>query len=86
MDTDGTNTETVSTQEEAPAGKTGRPPPIILTTPTNLIKLQKKLKDVVSENFEFRNTRNGTRVLTKSLADFQSVNSYPPLPNRTQPG
>jgi hypothetical protein len=28
---------------------------------------------VVAENFEFRSTRNGTRVITKSLADFQSV-------------
>jgi hypothetical protein len=45
MDTDGTNTEIVSTQEEAPAGKTGRPPPIIPTTTINLIQLQKKLKD-----------------------------------------
>jgi hypothetical protein len=58
------------------AGKPGRPPPIILTTPTNLIQLQKQLKDVVAETFEFRNTRNGTRVLMKSLADFQSVKSY----------
>jgi hypothetical protein len=31
---------------------------------------------VVAENFEFRNTRNGTRVLTKSLADFESIKSY----------
>jgi hypothetical protein len=57
-------------------GKKGRPPPIILTTPTNLIQLQKQLKNVVPETFEFHNTRNGTRVLTKSLADFQSVKSY----------
>jgi hypothetical protein len=31
---------------------------------------------VVSENFEFRSTRNGTRVLTRNLADFQSVKSH----------
>jgi hypothetical protein len=30
---------------------------------------------VVAENFEFRSTRNGTRVITKGLADFQSVKS-----------
>jgi hypothetical protein len=76
MDTDAASTEVVSTQQEATAGKTGRSPPIILTTPTNLVQLQKQLKDVVAETFEFRNTRNGTRVLTKSLADFQSVKSY----------
>jgi hypothetical protein len=76
MDTDATSMETANTQEKAPAGKAGIPPPIILTTPTNLIQLQKQLKDVVAETFEFRHTRNGTRVLTKSLADFQSVKSY----------
>jgi hypothetical protein len=75
MDTETPATEG-STSEDTAAGKPGRPPPIILTTPTNLIQLQKQLKDVVAETFEFSNTRNGTRVLTKSLADFQSVKSY----------
>jgi hypothetical protein len=45
--------------------KTGRPPPIILTSATNLITLQAKLKGLVHVSFEFRNTRNGTRVITK---------------------
>jgi hypothetical protein len=31
---------------------------------------------VVSEKFEFRSTRNGTRVITRSMANFQSVNSH----------
>jgi hypothetical protein len=31
---------------------------------------------VVSENFEFLSTRNETRVITRSLADFQSVRSF----------
>jgi hypothetical protein len=30
---------------------------------------------VVSENFEFRSTRNGTEVITRSLVDFQFVKS-----------
>jgi hypothetical protein len=76
MDTDATTMEVVSTQEEAAAGKTGRPPPIILTLAINLIQLQKQLKDVVEGSFEFRTTRNGTRVLMKSLADFQSVKCF----------
>lgn len=50
-------------------------PQIILTSAVNLIQLQKQLKNVVEGNFEFRSTRNGTRVITKSLADFQSVKS-----------
>jgi hypothetical protein len=41
----------------------------------NLLQLQKQLKEVVSENFEFRGTRNGTRVITRSTADFQSIKS-----------
>jgi hypothetical protein len=46
-------------------GKTGRPPPIVLTSAVNLIQLQKQLKGVAKENFEFRSSRNGTRVVTK---------------------
>jgi hypothetical protein len=75
MDTEAPTTEGY-TSEDTTAGKPGRPPPIILTTPINLIQLQKQLKDVVAETFEFCNTRNGTRVLTKSLVDFQSIKSY----------
>jgi hypothetical protein len=48
----------------------------ILTSTTDLIRLQKQLKIVLKENFEFRSTRNGTRVITRSMADFQSVKSH----------
>jgi hypothetical protein len=74
MDTDSANSE-ASCKETTP-GKTGRPPPIILTSAVNLIQLQKQLKGVVSEDFEFRSTRNETRVITRGLADFQSIKSY----------
>jgi hypothetical protein len=36
--------------------------PIILTSTINLIQLQKQLKGLVEGSFEFRNTRNGTRI------------------------
>jgi hypothetical protein len=72
---DSTNTEASPCEAKAPA-KRGRPPPIVLTFAVNLIQLQKQLKGVVSENFEFRSTRNGTRVITRSMADCQSVNSH----------
>jgi hypothetical protein len=75
MDTDSTNTETTPL-EAAASAKPGRPPPIVLTSAVNLIPLQKQLKCVVSENFEFRSTRNGTRVITRNMADVQSVKSY----------
>jgi hypothetical protein len=40
MDTEVSGAE-VNSNEEAVPGKTGRPPPIILTSTTNLIHLQK---------------------------------------------
>jgi hypothetical protein len=38
--------------------------------------MQKQLKGVVSEKFEFRSRRNGTRVITRNMADFQSMKSH----------
>jgi hypothetical protein len=64
MDTDTSGTEAMP-HEEAVPGKTGRPPPVVLTSATNLIQLQKQLKGVVKDNFEFRSTRNGNRAITK---------------------
>jgi hypothetical protein len=71
MDTDSTN-ESSPFKATAPA-KTGRPPPIVLTSAVYIILLQKQLKRMVSENFELRRTRNGTRVITRSMADLQSM-------------
>jgi hypothetical protein len=62
--------------EETVPDKTGRPPPIILTSQANLIQLQKQLKNVVKGDFEFRSTRNGTRVVTKGMAVFEAVKSH----------
>jgi hypothetical protein len=64
-----------SPQEEATPGKTGRLPPTVITATDNLLQLQKLIKSVVNENFEFQNTRNGTRVITKTLGDFAAVKS-----------
>jgi hypothetical protein len=51
-------------------------PPIILTSATNLIQLQKKLKGLVKGSFEFRNTRTGTSVVTTEMADFSAIKAY----------
>jgi hypothetical protein len=68
--------------------------PIVLTSAVNLIQLQKQLEHLVSENFEIGSTRNGTRVITRSMADFQLVKSrfdsqnlsyYSFLPNFVKP-
>jgi hypothetical protein len=74
MDTDSSDSETTPQEEMVPA-KTCRPPPIILKSPTNLIQLQKQLKNVVKEDFEFRNTRNGSRVITRGMVDFLAIKS-----------
>jgi hypothetical protein len=75
MDTDSAGSEASSCKATA-SGKTDRSPPIILTSAVNLIQLQKQLKSVVNEDFEFRSTRNGTGVITRGMADFQSVKFY----------
>jgi hypothetical protein len=75
MDTDSFSTEATSNEEAVP-GETGRPPQIILTSTTNLIQLRKQLRNVVKESFDFCSTRNGNRVITRGMADFQSVKSH----------
>jgi hypothetical protein len=75
METDATVTE--PTPPEATAQeKTGRLPPIVLTSAVNFIQLQKQFKGVVKENFEFRSSRNGTRVVTKDMMDYQAVKHF----------
>jgi hypothetical protein len=75
MDTESSGTKE-SPQEDSAPGKTGRPPSILITATTNQLQLQKFVKYMVKENFQFRNTRNGTRVITKTLANFAAVKSY----------
>jgi hypothetical protein len=81
MDTDTANTETTPLEAAAPA-KTGRPPfKRVVTSAVKLILLQNQLESVVGENFEFRSTRNGTSVITRSMADLQSVKSHIEIQN-----
>jgi hypothetical protein len=75
MDTHSLSIETTP-QETATAAKTGRPPPIILTSTVKLIQLQKQLKNVLKEDFEFRTTRNRTRIVTRGMVDFLGVKSH----------
>jgi hypothetical protein len=62
--------------QQEPSSQAGRSPPIILTSETNLLQLQKKLRGLVKGNFEFRTSRNGTRVVTREMADFSAVKAY----------
>jgi hypothetical protein len=75
MDTD-TSNAVLLPEKEAVLGKKGRPPPIVITAAINLMQLQKVINSVAKENFGFCNTRNGTRVITRTLADFPAVKSH----------
>jgi hypothetical protein len=75
METDAPVTEPIPPGAAA-QGKTEMPPPIELASTINLIHLQKQLKGVAKDNFEFRNIRNGTKVVTKDMVDYQAVKNY----------
>jgi hypothetical protein len=47
-----------------------------MTSATSLIRLQSDLKEHVKGEYEFRNTRNGTRFITKEMADYSAMISY----------
>jgi hypothetical protein len=63
--------------QQQSTSKSGRPPLIVLTSPTtNLMQLQRKFKGVVVGSFRFRNTRKGTRIVTKEMADFSAIKTF----------
>jgi hypothetical protein len=43
---------------------------------TNLIRPQSDLNGHVKGEYEFRNTRNGTRIKTKEMTDYSAMKSY----------
>jgi hypothetical protein len=43
--------------------------PIMLTCVIDLTQLQKQLRRVITQSFEFRNTRNETRIVTRDMLD-----------------
>jgi hypothetical protein len=47
-----------------------------MTSTTNPIRLQSDLKVNVKGEYEFRNTRNGTRIVTKEMVDHSAMKSY----------
>jgi hypothetical protein len=40
------------------------------------MQLQRQLKGIVKGSFEFRNTRYGTRIVTKEMADYSAIKEY----------
>jgi hypothetical protein len=57
--------DTSNEPQQPAANKAGRPPPIVLTSTTNQLALQKCIREIVTGNFEFHNTSSGTRIVTK---------------------
>jgi hypothetical protein len=76
MELEGTKEEADDGEQQRKTNQAGRPPPIILTSATNLLQLQKHIKDMVKGSFKFRNTKNGTRVPTKEMADFSAIKFF----------
>jgi hypothetical protein len=75
MDMKTTGKEKILPEQEAPR-KSGRPPPTVMTYTTNLIGLQRDLKEHVKGEYEFRNTRNGTHIITKEMVNYLAMISY----------
>jgi hypothetical protein len=71
-----TGTEKTLLEQEAPR-KSGRPTPVVMTSATHLIRLQRDLKERVKGEYEFRNTQNGTRIITKEVVDILSHEALP---------
>jgi hypothetical protein len=47
-----------------------------MTSTTNLIRLQSDLKERVKWEYDFRNTRNCTRIITKEMANYSAMKPY----------
>jgi hypothetical protein len=75
MDTKTTGAENTLPEQEAPR-KTDRPPPIVMSSTTNLIRLQSDLQDCVKGEYEYRNTRNETHIITKEMTEYSATKSY----------
>jgi DNA replicative helicase MCM subunit Mcm2 (Cdc46/Mcm family) len=75
VDTETAGAENTLPEQEA-TRKSNRPPPIVMTFTTNLIQLQSDLKEHAKGEYEFRNTRSGTRIITKEMADYLAMKSY----------
>jgi hypothetical protein len=73
------DTETTGAENALPELEVSRKPsrlPQIFTSTTNVIRLQSDLKDHVKGEYEFRNTRHGTSIITNEVADYLAMKSY----------
>jgi hypothetical protein len=52
---------------------TGRPPLIILASSIKLLKFHGDINAIAKRNFEFRTSRNDTRVVRQEMADYSAI-------------
>jgi hypothetical protein len=77
MELEGSNEDEADDgEQQGTTNEAGRPPPIILTSATNLLQLQKHIKGIVKGSSEYRNMKNGTRVMINEMADFSAIKSF----------
>jgi hypothetical protein len=62
--------------QQGPSSQAGRPPPIIITSAANLLQLHEKIRGLLKGNFEFRTSKNGTRVVNRGMADSSALKAY----------
>jgi hypothetical protein len=63
-------------EQQAAPSHISRPPTIVLNSKVNLIALQRQLKSIAKGSFEFRSTKNGTRVVTKEMANYSAIRAH----------
>jgi hypothetical protein len=69
-------TEPSTHQQQRTAKGAGRPPPIVFTSSVHLIKLERGIKNIVKNKYEFRTTRNGIRAMKKEMADYSAIKHH----------
>jgi hypothetical protein len=74
MDMETTGAEKNFPEQEAPR-KSGRAPPVMMTSSTNLIQFRSYLKEHVKGEYEFRSTRKRTRIIIKEMVDYSAMKS-----------
>jgi hypothetical protein len=63
---EGTSDKPKSESQQPSSSKAGRRPPIVVTSKTNLMQLQRHIRDIVTGYFEFHSTRSGSRIVTEN--------------------
>jgi hypothetical protein len=53
-----------------------RPSLILMKTTINLLSFQPRIRAIVKGSFEFRNTKNGARVIAREMAKYLAIKSH----------